>query len=261
MVLITAPPNLSTRPPDWRKATDYEALRSADRPAFAWEWLRRSAIYRRAWEGRDGHQANARAFSLERFEDPLHRVPFARPIWSASIDKSVIIARVHSLYAAASDRIDLLDLQHLVTLTVDEDQIEHLLLSDGVRGLRIDVVEGTLIGCPAVLRYLIEGLDTLRGPLAAIERLVRLSKTGSLDRPGPRSTRLPDRWISELRVGDALSSGADHQDIARVLYGHLVPADGWRTTNTAFRTRIQRLARAARRRLERPLDASWFTVE
>jgi len=246
--------------PDWRNAADYQVLRTADRSAFAWEWLRRSAVYRYAWNNRDSRGDDARVFGLERFEDPLHRVPVARPIWSASIDKSVIIAKVHSLCAAASDRIDLLDLQNLVTLTVDEDQIEHLLLSDGLHGLRIDVVEGTLIGCPAVLRYLIEGLDTLRGPLAAIERLVRLSKTGSLDRPGARSTRLPDRWISELRVADALIGGADYQDIARVLYGHLVPADGWRTTNTAFRSRVQRLARAAHRRLERPLDPSWFAL-
>ena len=261
MVRDEASPTISSELPDWSGAAYYDVLRSADRTAFAWEWLRRTKCYRDAWEGRGTCRSDAGVFGLERLEDPRRKTPNARPIWSASTDRSVIRAKVHSLYASASDRIDLLDLQHLVTLAVGEDQVEHLLLSDGIHSLRIDIVEGSLIGCPAVLRYLIEGIDTLRGPLATIDRLVRLSKTGRLDRPGLRATMLTQRWISELRVADALASGADHQDIARALYGNLVAADRWRTMNTAFRTRTQRLARAARRRLELPLDPSWFALD
>jgi len=258
-----ASPGLSSALPDWNDAAGYGVLGSADRTAFAWEWLRRTDSYRDAWESRDTGRSDASAFGLERFEDPRRETPMARPIWSASIDQTVIRAKVHSLHAAASDRIDLLDLQHLVTLTVSEDQIEHLLLSDGFHSLRIDIVQGTLIGCPAVLRYLIEGIDTLRGPLATIDRLVRLSKTGRLDRSVLRPTMLTQRWISELRVADALASGADYQEIARALYGDHVSANRWRTRSTPFRTRTrtQRQVRTARRRLDRPLDPAWFAPD
>lgn len=36
------------RPPDWRRAEDYSDLRSMDRPALAWELLRRNPKYRDA---------------------------------------------------------------------------------------------------------------------------------------------------------------------------------------------------------------------
>ncbi|HVI06465.1 MAG TPA: DUF6499 domain-containing protein, partial [Sphingomicrobium sp.] len=34
--------------PDWRDEHAYEALKHAERPAFAWEWLRRRPDYRMA---------------------------------------------------------------------------------------------------------------------------------------------------------------------------------------------------------------------
>ena len=39
-------PSHSPGRPRWRRAADYEALRSLDRPGFAWEFLRRSFAYR-----------------------------------------------------------------------------------------------------------------------------------------------------------------------------------------------------------------------
>jgi hypothetical protein len=36
-----------TDPPDWRNADDYAPLAGLDRPAFAWELLRRDPAYRR----------------------------------------------------------------------------------------------------------------------------------------------------------------------------------------------------------------------
>jgi hypothetical protein len=159
--------------PDWQRPLQYEALLGADRSAFAWEWTRRHRPYRDAWERGDRSAASARCFGLEQFENPALTVPFARPIWSRSVDPSVITAIVQRFRGASTDRLDLLDLQPMLTLCIDENENEHLLLCDGLHFLRIDVIEGTLIGCPAVLRYLLEGFDRLSGPMRSIERLAR----------------------------------------------------------------------------------------
>ncbi|PXA88108.1 hypothetical protein DMC47_30625 [Nostoc sp. 3335mG] len=169
----------------------------------------------------------------------------------------MIVTKVQRFHAAPVDQVDLLDLHHLLTLFVDEVDNEHLLLSDGLRFLRIDVVEGTLIGCPAVLAYLIEGIDRMRGPMRSIERLLGLKQTGRLSPLRSRPSVMAQRWITELRVADALSSGADQQEIARTFYGDNILAERWRSTSTSYRTRIQRLVRSARSRLAAPL-AYWF---
>ena len=247
--------------PDWRRPLEYDALLRADRCAFAWEWTRRHRPYRDAWERGDRSPAAARCFGLEQFEDPALTVPLARPIWSRSVDPSVITAIVQRFRGASTDRLDLLDLQPMLTLCIDENEDEHLLLCDGLHFLRIDVIEGTLIGCPAVLRYLLEGFDRLSGPMRSIERLARLSSTRRLSPLAKHSRRRSGRWIAELRAADAIRSGADHQEIARALYGLNVPASGWRSANEAYRSRVQRLARAARSRLSSPVNHCWFKLD
>jgi hypothetical protein len=175
------------------------------------------------------------------------------------VDPSVITATVQRFRAAPTDRVDLLDLKPLLTLCIDEND-EHLLLSDGLHFLRVDVVEGTLIGCPAVLRYLLEGFDRLNGPIRSLQRLAVLHGDRKFDTFSHRANIRARRWIAELRVADALESGAGHQDIARTLYRLDLAGSGWRKTNEAYRSRVQRLTRAARSRLLSPIDAQWFAV-
>ena len=246
--------------PDWTDGPAYGGLLSADRSAFAWEWLRRTERYRRAWHASFAAAVDAHQFHLERLEDPFLGVPRARPVWSAAIDPMVIMAKVQSVLEPRSDCIDLLDWRQLVTLVIDDDHIEHLLLSDGAHAVRIDIIEGTLIGCPAGLLYLLEGVDRLRGPLSAINRLILLCRSGRLHKPASRPNKLPRRWILELRVADALATGADQHEIARVLYGDIVSPQQWQFAGNPYRLRIQRLARTVRGRLATPLDPFWFDM-
>jgi hypothetical protein len=246
-------------PVDWGSERDYVALYSADRTAFAWEWLRRSAAYRQAWtlhENGLNPSSGCAAFGLVRFENPDLPVPIARPIWSHDIDPNVLVATVVDPLAGHEDRIDLLYLSHLVTLHVGTDDIEHVLLSDGCHSLRIDLIGGTLVGCPSSLSYKVQGLSRLGGPLATLERLVQVTSIGRF--VSGSACRHHARFIRELRIADALASGASHQDAARAIYGSLVPAHRWRVDNSSLRQRVQRLARAARARLSNPLDPRWF---
>ena len=255
-------PDLGDRHPDWKQPDHYAVLAKADRSVFAWEWLRRTRAYRHAWQAhreRTGSMApDPREFGLEQFEDPGLGAPQARPVWCASIDPAVIKARVKSFVASPEDRIDLLEWSDLVTVAIDDHQVEHLLLSNGERALRIDVLEGTLIGCPAVLSYFLEGIHALQGPLSAIERLRTLRRTGRLWDPSLRSGQLQHRWILELRVADAMLVGADQQEIARTLFGSAIAPHRWRVASPAYRQRVQRLVYNARRRLDAPLHPQWF---
>lgn len=249
-------------PQQWYSATGYLPLENADRSVFAWEWLRRSSGYRRAWirhEAGLGTRRGARRFGLERFEDPALPAPIARVLWTAELDPAVIQAKVADPFAGEGDRIDLRLIAHLVTLYVDDDGVEHILLSDGRHGLRIDLVEGTLIGSPSSLAYALQGLSQLRGPIATLNRLRRLIQCHGFEDSELHGRR--DRWIMELRVADALACGASNQDIARVLFAEAIPARLWRSTASSYRQRVQRLARRARSRLSDPLDPHWFAPD
>ena len=247
---------------NWRNASYYANLGGCDRTAFAWEWLRRSLGYRQAWYRRaempGDAAATARLFGLERFEDPDLAIPVARPVWTAAIDPTVLMATVADPLATSEERVDLRILSPLVGIAIDEREVEHLLLSDGSRSVRIDVVEGTLIGCPASLRYALEGISRLRLPMATLVRLKRLLERGTFAEPSVTAAQRHSRWIMELRVADALVCGATHQEIARTLFGGAIADARWRLLNPAYRQRVQRLAEGARGNLDRPLHARWF---
>lgn len=243
--------------PDWCDGTAYAVLIGAERSAFAWEWMRRSAPYRAAWSAfcRGATLTpDPRLFGLERFEDPALRIPEARPIWSAGIIDNVLMAHVAHPAAPKSERIDLRLLARLVTICIDRDGQEHLLLSDGRHFLRIDVIVGTLIGCPASLTFLLEGLTQLDRPMLAIERLVRLVRKGRFGREAYASLERQKRWILELRAADALAVGCNQQQIARTLFGSSISAERWRIESAPYRRRVQRLTARARHNLHKPLD-------
>jgi hypothetical protein len=245
--------------PNWQTASSYEILHEADTYGMAWEWLRRNDAYRAAWNVRSGaaNPPPARTFGLERYEDPSLPVPAARPIWSSVVYTDVLHAHVADPFAARKDRIDLRLLSRFVSVAISEDEVEHLLLSDGLHSIRIDVVVGTLIGCPASLTYLLRGLSGLKGPMATLNRLAHLVRRGKFEPATAASSNRRRRWITELRVADALRSGADQQTIARSIFGPSIAPGRWRTENSEYRRRTQRLVHEAKILLSSPLER-WF---
>jgi hypothetical protein len=242
-----------TMVPDWTDGRQYEDLLFADRRAFAWEWLRRSSAYRLSWTRRAS--CDPQTFGLERFEDPAIGIPDARPLWSILIDPAVVRARPDNFHAEGSERVSLHELRALVSLSVDASGNEHVLLSDGRQQLRLDLLDGTLIGCPASLRFDLEGFSRFGGQLPALQALARLVAEGAF---GNRS-RIDRhaRWILELRTADALAAGASQQQIARIFFGSAVAAR-WRRADDSYRKRVQRLVAHARAHLREPLHARWF---
>lgn len=150
---MTGPRSLTGPTIDWRNESDYSDLLPLDRQSFAWEWLRRNPRYRLAWDYRRGanEDSSPDSFGVVVMVDPSLPATIARPIWRAEVDKSVLIAEVRDADASPLEGLDLLAIASLVTLEVDRDNDEHVLLTDGKASVRLDITRGTLLGGRALL--------------------------------------------------------------------------------------------------------------
>jgi len=230
---------------DWHDAAAYGRLLPGGRHCFAWEWLRRSPAYREAWTA--GH-ADPAGFGLLRFEDPANDALAARPFWHRGVDRSVLHGE--AVPGRSSDRLELRRLAPLVSMLSDPDggAAEHILLSDGLRVIRIDFSDGGLAD-PAALRWRIDGLASAGPQLLALRRLIALAQSGRFARSLHRPERRAQRWTLMLRVHDALAAGSSHREIVEGLFGIDVAAPRWRAAAGPWRLRVQRLAAGARRAL------------
>lgn len=182
-------------------------------------------------------------WGLHAFEPPHQTAPGARPVWSADITPHVLA--VHAMPAHGEDAFDLECAHAACTLVTGADAREHLLLSDGLRAIRIDVHAGTLEG-PVRLEYVIAGFASAEGPLLTLCRLLAFWRTGRFSGALHPSEARARRLILLLRAYDALASGATQREIAAGLLGREAGEDRWRIMAPALRSRVQRLVRSAR---------------
>lgn len=246
----------------WRQDEAYQYLYAAERPMFAWEWLRRTEQYRHAWArarhstAADRHRS-AHLFGLADLVPPTQSAAEARPVWLIERDPHVLVAAVAGSEAQSEDRLDIRLLGDRLLVILDERDVEHWRLEIGGRAIRIDVHEGTLLGGPTLLTFLMTGLASLGPKLTTLDHLVGNGPASKRSANVTRARRAA-RWIGELRTADALADGAVQHEIARVLYATAVPPDLWRRQGDSYRSRVKRLVRIARSRLRDPLTADWF---
>ncbi len=242
--------------PDWRDAAAYRPLLGADRSLVAWEWLRRDPAYRAV--ARAGPQSPGDGpgqWGLHAFEVPDAAVPHARPVWRAHVHPWVLSAdaRRLDLHGDRKDRAtgngtDVFDLTRLAVgaHVVRSGPAERLLLTDGLRTIRLDILSGTVTGGPVRLHYRLAGLEGALAPLLTLRRLIDLCSGGgfaaSLHRPEARARR----WIALLRAHDALAAGAAQREIASTLLARSALEPGWRICSPSLRLQAQRLVRGAR---------------
>jgi len=233
------------READWRDPAAYAPLLAADRSLIAWEWLRRDPAYRvdAGQSLRTGVAGSPARWGLHAFVPPDLGVPAARPVWTAGADPFVLA--VEAGPPRGDDLFQLDRFEPMATL-VGGDRSEHLLLCDGSRTIRVDVLAGSIAGGPAELRYRIAGLKSAERPVLALRRLIALCRTGVLSRSlHPPEVRAA-RWVLELRARDALAAGAGQREIAAVLLGGEASRPNWRVLSPSLRSRVQRLVRSAR---------------
>ncbi len=240
---------------DWRDAAAYAPFLDADRSIMAWEWLRRDPGYRAAARAAaEGSRADDGAPGPERwgllaFEAPDLAAPRARPVWHADIYPYALPVLAVGA-AAPSEALDLACLGGTATIVRGAAGREHLLISDGFRAIRVDVLAGTLARGPVQLCYLLAGVASAEAPLLTLRRLLALLRTGQFSRALHAREVRARRWVLALRAHDALAVGADQREIASVLLSREAGVPRWRSHASSIRSQVQRLVRNARRMAE-----------
>ena len=244
----------SSRAVDWRDAAAYAPLLGVDRAVFAWEWLRRDAGYqaaasralsvRRSPVGPAEVEA-ARPWGLHAFEDPDRFAPLARPIWRREAYPAVLTAQAGQ-GGGADEQFEIKRLRRLAGEVLRVGRVQHVLLSDGLHSIRLDITGAPLDRGPVWLGYRLHGIAGAERPLSTLQRLLSLYRTGRFTRLLHPPERRASRWVLMLRTHDALEAGASQREIAADLLGAQVSQPNWRHEVLAARSQAQRLGRAAR---------------
>lgn len=225
---------------DWHDAAAYARLLPGDRRCFAWEWLRRTPGYRLAWSSGDPSDP----FGLARLEDPGLDALVGRPVWTAKVDRAVL--RADGREAGESDGLNRSSLAPFTTVVSVGRRHKHILLSDGLRSIRVDLSVSSSVAKPAMLTWHIPGGRGLGAQLAALAQFDALIRRGRFSHSLHPAERRARRWIAMLRVHDALATDATNREIVTEMFD--VPTTGarWRSAAGPWRLRVQRLTAGAR---------------
>jgi hypothetical protein len=179
-------------------------------------------------------------------EHPDVPAPDARILWHADHDPEILRLSLLPAGKRDGDAIDPAAWTDFLTVGEGLGGCQPLLLSDGLRRIRLDIVEGSLAMPPPLRPFFhIEGVSSARGPLRALNRFLDFLSHRRL-RPAlyPVEPRMA-RWLLLLRVQDALREGASHREIGIVLFGADRVAIQWDGPTDALRSRVRRLVRDA----------------
>jgi len=133
-----------------------------------------------------------------------------------------------------------------LAIATDADGHEHAVLSDGWHRIRIDVEEGSIARAEAVLlHYRLLGVASAEPKILPLRRFLELCRRGRFARSlFPRDPRV-ERWLTALRVHDALAAGASQREIGAALFGEERILLDWRGRTDSLRSRVRRLVRDA----------------
>lgn len=160
----------------------------------------------------------------------------------------MIAVRAEPVAAGHPDAFALARFADRASLVRGTEGGEHLVLSDGRRRLRLDVIEGTLLSQGSVrLHFDLAGFSQLDAKLLTVRRLLSLWRRGRfLNALFQPLAGLPQR-LEVLRVADARAAGASHREIAAVLYGEQRVRVEWNGHSDFLLSRVRRRAAEARR--------------
>ena len=180
-------------------------------------------------------------------EDPDRAAPEARIIWHADLDPGTLRVVAVRSDPVDPDSIRTAWLAPWLAIATDGDGREHAVLSDGWHRIRIDVEEGSLAREEAVLlHYSLVGVASAAPKILPLRRFIDLCRHGRFARSlFPRDPRV-ERWLTVLRVHDALAAGASQREIGAALFGEERILPDWGERNGSLRSRVRRLVREAR---------------
>jgi hypothetical protein len=167
----------------------------------------------------------------------------ARPIWGRAVDTSVVA--VSTSIATASNAFDLRRFRDSATIVRSCAGDEQLLLSDGFQQLRFDVVQGSLLAGPVALQFNLSNGPTLSAQLNTMRNWQLFRNDRNFGRITKQEKRAPI-WVRQLRAYDGAMAGATMREIAQTLFPALATPVALQDRNSAIRSMVRRLLRAAR---------------
>jgi hypothetical protein len=194
---------------------------------------------------RAGPRPRAGGFTFA--EVPERSAPEARIIWCASLDPGTLKVAAHPTHRGDPDGVRLAEFAHWLTVATGPAGTEHAALSDGWRRIRLDVEAGNLSNHETILlRYRLQGTLSADLRVLSLRRLLHLLRHRRFARTlFPRDPRMA-RWLTVLRVHDALMDGASQREIGKALYGETRIEHGWEGQSDSLRSRVRRLVGEAR---------------
>lgn len=180
-------------------------------------------------------------------ERPDLEAPEARIIWHSEFDPSTLRISVIPVNRDGPDHLDATRLAPWLAVATDSDGHEHAVLSDGWRRIRIDVEAGSLAeGGLVLLEYRLTGIAGAQSAVFTLRRFLQFALhrrfAASLFPHDPRM----ERWLTLLRVSDALRAGASQREIGRALFGDARVDLDWNGRSESLRSRVRRLVGDAR---------------
>lgn len=140
-----------------------------------------------------------------------------------------------------SEGFDLMEVGCFSALLRSDAPREHVVLSDGLRRLRLDIAGGSLLYGPVRLRFRLEGLHAIEAPLLTLRRLAGLDRLGRMPHLLFPAERRAARWIPAMRAVDAEARGASQREVAEALVGSARVRSDWNAGSDYLRSQVRRL--------------------
>lgn len=175
-------------------------------------------------------------------------MPQARILWRSPRDPAVLQVIAMPVEADGPDAFDLAPLARWATVAIGENGREHVVLSDGWRRIRFDVVQGSILGeRPVKFRYLLSGIARAGPQLTTLNRLLALVRNGYFPKRYFPVDRAMARRVEALRTADALAAGASQREMAIALFGEQLVREEWNGRSDFLKSRVRRRIAEARR--------------
>ncbi len=138
--------------------------------------------------------------------------------WSARDDPSILVVHAIPARDGGPDALDLTRIPVEAVIAREPDGLEHAIIADGPRRLRLEVHGASLTSGPVFLHYDLSGFAHLRQRLLSLSRLEALKRLGRLPRNLYPLDPISMRWSLALAAWDLRAAGASQIDIAVTLF-------------------------------------------
>lgn len=176
-------------------------------------------------------------------EQPDCDIDKALICWTAELVPNIIsVSAIPSLSAGA---VNLQQYRGRLFGVRDEDGTEHVVLSDGMCRIALDVCNGTLFDGSVSLGIELINSDQSKRQLTQLDRLLAALADPLGKIPACHTIAANRKIVTALRVADGLAAGASHRELAIALFGAERVAADWLGISDALRSQVRRLVKSA----------------